>query len=972
MAICDASNDDHAGHELERLFVNRNNKNASQNTRRQQNGSFSDSSFPLLAPPATSIPPAIPAAATAPAPSHLDSPGHGSLHRDGAGRRQDAKTDQPLVQSPTAGHRTRYDSENSSSSGGLSSSSGGAGRRKMRRPPPDGGWGWMVVFASFAVNLISDGVSLSFGLFLPDLTSYFAVGKGHAAWVASLFLSMPLLAGPVASWLTDRYGCRRVCIAGSVLAALGFFFSFFSDSLALLYVTFSLAGFGLALCYVTSIVIVAYYFEKKRCLATGLSVCGSGVGTFVFAPLTYYLVEKFMWRGTLLILAGVFLNMILSGALMRDLDVQDGDDEDGTGGVRSPSPSDWGSMGHLEEGRRMCSSLLQLPTYLSDESPRLPVQVLTEMSSNEKGHLSTLLERYPNLWHDVLKSNVDDPYLTVKSSPLIKTILDNRPQEGPPPGAAQLPPAPPTHLAEPQRTITFADWYKQRPPVDATEIQQRQQQLKAPPELARLDVVLDDDPGHPLLPAQDLAYIDEREPPTKKDTIVAVDEACLTDRCRNGGYGGDGENGALRGSLACAIAATSTTKKSSSLQQQRQASLGPLSLPRDRANSAAYLRNLRLQRGSLTYRGAMLNIKRYRLKASSCPNIYRNSMATINESGSSPCEFFEDLKDVVCDMMDVRLLTNFKYALFCLSNFLLNACVDNPYVYIPDHAASLPSIQEGSGAFIISIIGVLNTLGVVIVGYVGDKPWIDPSLLYALCTIVAGASVAAIPLLRSYLPLATASAIYGFTISANYTLVPEIVVNLISLDNFTGAYGLLLLIQGIAGLIGPPIAGWLHDISGSYDTTFYISGLSILASGVLVIPVAQSWKCVCENQPVGADSNSVNSRDECQPPEQEPCPTDKSEVLATGPPKAPVVTNGLPPRAPSAVKDAGNGQDAHNSPSIRSPGSPSKTNQVRFTLNEEDGNTVRAPLAVPESLGPRQLQLIERSRGSANALVPIL
>lgn len=140
--------------------------------------------------------------------------------------------------------------------------------------------------------------------------------------------------------------------------------------------------------------------------------------------------------------------------------------------------------------------------------------------------------------------------------------------------------------------------------------------------------------------------------------------------------------------------------------------------------------------------------------------------------------------------------------------------MDNPYVYIPDHAASLPSIQEGSGAFIISIVGVLNTLGVVIVGYVGDKPWIDPSLLYALCTIVAGASVATIPLFSSYLPLATASAIYGFTISANYTLVPEIVVNLISLDNFTGAYGLLLLIQGIAGLIGPPIAGWLYDISG--------------------------------------------------------------------------------------------------------------------------------------------------------------
>jgi hypothetical protein len=42
-----------------------------------------------------------------------------------------------------------------------------------------------------------------------------------------------------------------------------------------------------------------------------------------------------------------------------------------------------------------------------------------------------------------------------------------------------------------------------------------------------------------------------------------------------------------------------------------------------------YLNHLRIRRQSLTYRGAMLNINRYRLRASSCPDIYRNSMTTI-------------------------------------------------------------------------------------------------------------------------------------------------------------------------------------------------------------------------------------------------------------------------------------------------------------------------------------------------------
>ena len=43
-----------------------------------------------------------------------------------------------------------------------------------------------------------------------------------------------------------------------------------------------------------------------------------------------------------------------------------------------------------------------------------------------------------------------------------------------------------------------------------------------------------------------------------------------------------------------------------------------------------YLHRLRLRRQSMTYRGAMLNIPRYRLRSSnSCPDIFRNSMTTL-------------------------------------------------------------------------------------------------------------------------------------------------------------------------------------------------------------------------------------------------------------------------------------------------------------------------------------------------------
>ena len=56
------------------------------------------------------------------------------------------------------------------------------------------------------------------------------------------------------------------------MACIGFLLSAVTHRLELLYITFGLiSGFGLSLCYVAAVVIVAYYFDQKRSFATGIS-----------------------------------------------------------------------------------------------------------------------------------------------------------------------------------------------------------------------------------------------------------------------------------------------------------------------------------------------------------------------------------------------------------------------------------------------------------------------------------------------------------------------------------------------------------------------------------------------------------------------------------------------------------------------------------------------------------------------------
>lgn len=76
----------------------------------------------------------------------------------------------------------------------------GRGKRKRKGeegyiPPPDGGWGWVVVLASFIVNVITDGVVNSFGVFLVVFVDVFNTGRGMISWVGCLLPAVTLTAG---------------------------------------------------------------------------------------------------------------------------------------------------------------------------------------------------------------------------------------------------------------------------------------------------------------------------------------------------------------------------------------------------------------------------------------------------------------------------------------------------------------------------------------------------------------------------------------------------------------------------------------------------------------------------------------------------------------------------------------------------------------------------------------------------------
>ncbi|XP_070499180.1 monocarboxylate transporter 5 [Chironomus tepperi] len=174
--------------------------------------------------------------------------------------------------------------------------------------PPDGGFAWIVMIASFCCNLIVDGIVFSFGMFIENIQEDLKVSTAQVALVGSLLSGFYLIVGPFVSALTNRYGFRLVTIFGSLIASLAFALCFNVHDIFYLYILYGVfGGIGFCFIYMPSVIIVGYYFEKWRPLATGIALCGSGVGTFVMGPISTKLVEKYQWRGALLIQAGMIL-----------------------------------------------------------------------------------------------------------------------------------------------------------------------------------------------------------------------------------------------------------------------------------------------------------------------------------------------------------------------------------------------------------------------------------------------------------------------------------------------------------------------------------------------------------------------------------------------------------------------------------------------------------------------------------------
>ncbi|XP_026887138.2 monocarboxylate transporter 13 [Electrophorus electricus] len=185
---------------------------------------------------------------------------------------------------------------------------------------PDGGWGWVVVGVLFTSSALVFGLIRSLGVFFVEFVQYFGESAQAVSWITSIGVAMQQLLSPVGTAACNAFGARPVVMVGGFLSGLGLIIASQAATLTHLYLTMGLiSGSGWALVFTPCVGSVMQYFNRRRSLAMGLGFTGVGLSSFAFSPLFQYLVETYTWRGALLILGGLSLNIVACGALIRPL-----------------------------------------------------------------------------------------------------------------------------------------------------------------------------------------------------------------------------------------------------------------------------------------------------------------------------------------------------------------------------------------------------------------------------------------------------------------------------------------------------------------------------------------------------------------------------------------------------------------------------------------------------------------------------
>ena len=169
-----------------------------------------------------------------------------------------------------------------------------------------------LISAVFAMIMIGN-FQYAWTLFVKPLIAATHWKLSDVQWAFTCFVAFQTWVMPLAGWMIDRIGPRVFLTVAGVICAVGWAGMGMVHTLPMLYVLYSMTGFGAALVYCGSMGVGLKWFPDRRGLAAGLISAGFGAGAALFVGFIGYTIRTAGYQAAFLY-TGVFQGILIVAA----------------------------------------------------------------------------------------------------------------------------------------------------------------------------------------------------------------------------------------------------------------------------------------------------------------------------------------------------------------------------------------------------------------------------------------------------------------------------------------------------------------------------------------------------------------------------------------------------------------------------------------------------------------------------------
>ncbi|XP_033645060.1 monocarboxylate transporter 11-like isoform X2 [Asterias rubens] len=192
----------------------------------------------------------------------------------------------------------------------------------------DGGFhGWVAVLCLFVTRAARATLFKGLGMMLPTLQEQFSTSTWLIGWMVATTEVGAQVGGFFATPLKERFGARTVVIVCGLTAGISMITASLISSYVIAIILTFLTGPAIGIPYVIMQHLIGCHFNKSITTAFGVAVMGSSLSYVAVVPLIQLFLDIYGWRGTMLLLGGLFLHLAVCGALIKSPAASGGQDD---------------------------------------------------------------------------------------------------------------------------------------------------------------------------------------------------------------------------------------------------------------------------------------------------------------------------------------------------------------------------------------------------------------------------------------------------------------------------------------------------------------------------------------------------------------------------------------------------------------------------------------------------------------------